>query len=176
MGNIIRLPTARTACPPTTDRLGTAESVLLLAVRWWVADFRSNLDPLPRLCGAMGIAGAHDAAFSVDQFMSIAARTARRPIAIHCPRCPNLSDDERCVLHAAGLTQAGASNLAKRVLHNGLLSADGANFALGTLEGLGELFRMAHLDFGRRPESEGNALGEDGTEPCMLPGQRHPLH
>jgi hypothetical protein len=161
------------ARPPAADRLGTAESVLLLALRWWVSDHRNNLDPLPRLCAAMRIAGAHDAAFSVDQLMAVVARTARHPIAIHCPRCPNLSEDENCLLGAATLTQAGAGTLAKQVLHAALLSADGALFALGPLEGLCALFRLAHLDFGRRPASANDPLEDDGAR---LSAQDRTLH
>jgi hypothetical protein len=97
---------------------------------------RQGEDPLPNLCEIMRAADAHDAAFSVDQLMAVVARTARRPVAIHCPRCPYLSIDEKHLLHAANLPQSGKSELAERAL----LSAHGAEFALGPLEGLGELF------------------------------------
>ncbi|MDR3531166.1 MAG: hypothetical protein P4L90_11515 [Rhodopila sp.] len=85
---------------------------MLVAIRWWVADFRQHDDPLPRLCQAMGTAGARDAAFSVDQLMSVFIRSARRPMAIHGPRCRGLSGDEKHLLNAASLVQAGESKMA----------------------------------------------------------------
>jgi hypothetical protein len=58
----------------------------------------------------------------------VIARTGRQPIAIHCPRCPHVSDDERLLLHAASLTQAGHSHMAEKALCAALLSAQGAEF------------------------------------------------
>jgi len=81
--------------------------------------------------------------------MAIIARTVRQPIAIHCPRCPHVSDDERHLLHAASLTQAG-NGLAEKALCIALLSAQSAAFALGPLQGLGELFAEAGFFFRRR--------------------------
>ena len=89
------------------------------------------------------------AAFSVDALMAIVISTLRRPIEIHCPGCPHLSVDEQCLLQAASLAQTGAAKLAERTLHTALLSAQGAAFALGPLEGLGELFSRARLLFSR---------------------------
>jgi hypothetical protein len=150
MGQIIRLPVTLMGYPETSAALDPAECVLLIAIRWWVADFRQHDDPLPRLCQAMGTAGAYDAAFSVDQLMAVFVRSARRPMAIHCPRCPGLSEDEKHLLHAASLVQAGESEMAEHPLRTALLSAQGAEFALGPLHGLGELFAEARLSFRRR--------------------------
>lgn len=156
MGQVIELTVLQSRYPATTADLDPVESVLLLAIRWWVADYREGDDPLPRLCEGMGHAGAHDAAFSVDRLMQVVAKTARHPIAIHCPRCPNLSGDETQLLHAASLAQSGESDRAERALRTALLSAQGAEFALGPLEGLGELLAEAKLRFRRRrsPEME----------------------
>lgn len=150
MGQILRLPLPPAHYPRTTSALAPAESVFLLGLRWWVADFRQGTDPLPRLCQAMDTAGAHDAAFSVDRLMGVIARTARRQIDVHCPRCPHLSDDEKTLLYAASTVQAGDNALADRVLRTTLLSASGAEFALGPLEGLCELFAEVKLFFARR--------------------------
>jgi hypothetical protein len=150
MGQVIHIVAPSTAYPDSTNELEPAESVLLLAIRWWVADHRQGEDPLPRLCEALRIAGPHDAAFAVDRLMSVVGRTARQPVAIHCPRCPNISGDEQHLLHAASLTQAGHGSLAERVLRTALLSAAGAEFALGPLEGVAELFAEARLLFRRR--------------------------
>lgn len=150
MGQVIHIVPPSTAYPDCTTELEPAESVLLMAIRWWVADRREGEDPLPRLCEALGIAGPHDAAFSVDRLMSVVGRTARQPVAIHCPCCPRISVDEQNLLHAASLTQAGHGRLAERVMRTALLSAAGAEFALGPLEGLAELFAEARLHFRRR--------------------------
>ena len=74
----------------------------------------------------------------------------RRPITIHCPLCSTVSEDEKHLLHAASLAQAGPGDTAERALRTTLLSAQGAEFALGTLEGLGALFAQAGLLFRRR--------------------------
>jgi hypothetical protein len=150
MGQVIHIVTPSTTYPDSTTGLEPAESVLLLAIRWWVADHREGEDPLPRLCEALRIAGPHDAAFAVDRLMSVVRRTARQPVAIHCPRCPHISGDEQYLLHVACLTQLGHGSLAERVLRTALLSAAGAEFALGPLGSVAELFTEARLLFRRR--------------------------
>jgi hypothetical protein len=155
MGQVFRLDTPAAAHPASVDALDFAETVFLGAVRGWVAEYRRGEDPIQRLCEAMNAAGVHDAAFSVDQLMAVLARTGRPPVAIHCPRCPHLSADEKHLLHAASLVQAGKSELAERALRTALLSASAAEFALGPLEGLAELFREARLLFRRRTSPAG---------------------
>jgi hypothetical protein len=167
MGQVIQLAFPSTDYPPTKHALGSAESVFLIAVRWWVADYRQGEDPLPRLCEAMRAAGAHDAAFSVDQLMAIVARSARQQIAIHCPDCPHLSADEKHLLHAASLAQASRSDLAERALRTALLSAQGAEFALGPLEGLSKLFTEARLHFCRRRAPAADRPGAHAVEAWM---------
>ncbi len=150
MGQIIQLPLRPAGYPNHSAALDPAECVLLIAIRWWVDSYRRDEDPMPRLCQGLEAAGTSDAAFSVDALMAIITRTVRRPIAIHCPRCPHVSDDERRLLHAASLTQAGNSDLAGKALCTALLSAQGAEFALGPLQGLGELFAEAGFFFRQR--------------------------
>jgi hypothetical protein len=137
-------------CPSNANALHQAEAVFLLAIRWWVADRARKEDPLPRLCKALQMAGAGDAAFSVDHLMSTVARTARRPIEIHCPCRPRLSEDEQQLLQAASLAQVDEQKQAASVLRTALLSAHGAEFALGPLVGLGCLFSQANLMFRRK--------------------------
>lgn len=136
-----------TAYPANMQSLDAAEGVLLAAIRWWVAGVLRGEDPVPLLCRDLSKAGAHDAAFSIAALMHIVLRTVQRPIAIHCPRCPNLSTDETHLLRAAGLAQADAADLAERALRTALLSAQGAEFALGPLLGLGSIFIKARLIF-----------------------------
>jgi hypothetical protein len=162
MGQIIAFPIQSTPYPDRAEDLGTADCVLLLAMRWWVEDYRASADPIPRLQSALLNAGAHGAAFSIDSLMTTLARVARRPVDVHCPRCPNVSDDEKYLLHVASLVQACNAPLAEKALRTALLSAEGAAFAVGALEGLGELFAKARLFFTRRapPVTE---LGDDVT-------------
>ncbi|HVZ08468.1 hypothetical protein [Rhodopila sp.] len=162
MGQIIRLPAHPAAYPDTCTRLDTAECVALLAMRWWVAAFRQNEDPLPRISGGLERAGAGRAALSVDALMSIVARSARRSLMIHRPRCPHLGTDETHLLHAAALVQQGDRHLAEKALHIALLSAQGAEFALGPLDGLGHLFAQARLFFRRRLPPDTTVHDEEG--------------
>jgi hypothetical protein len=150
MGQIIPFTATPPAYPARTGLLDAAERALLGAARWWAAPFRRGDDPMPHLCRDLEIAGACDAAFSVDRLMTFVARTVRQPIAVHCP---HLSADEAHLLHAATLAQAGERGLAERALCTALLSAPGAEFALGPLEALGELFAEARLLFTRRRPS-----------------------
>jgi len=150
MGQLIRLPLPLPAYPDGAAELDPAECVLLFAIRRWLADHRCSIDPLPRLCQALDIAGAHDAAFSVDRMMTVIGGTLRRPVVIHCPECSHVSDDEKILLHAASLAQAGDAQRAEKALRTALLSAQGAEFALGSFESLGELFTAAHLRLRRR--------------------------
>ena len=176
MGQIILLPATTAAYPDAAADLDTAECVLLLAARWWVVDHRNGEDPLPRLCLAMDRAGAHDAAYAVDRLMSVVARSARRPITVHCPRCPGVSDDEKRLLNAASLAQCGRTDLAERALGAAMLAAHGAEFAIGPLEGLGELFAAADLVFRRRPPTLPDRTGSrvvDAWTPPMTSGSVH---
>jgi hypothetical protein len=149
VGQIIQLTLSPAEYPDNSAALDPAECILLIAIRWWVDSYRRDEDPMPRLCQGLEAAGTCDAAFSVNALMAIIARTVRQPIAIHCPRCPHVSEDERHLLHAASLTQAGNGHLAEKALC-ALLSAQGAEFALGPLRGLGEFFAEAGFFFRRR--------------------------
>jgi hypothetical protein len=150
MAQIIAFPTQPTPYPDETEDLGTADGLLLLAMRWWVEDYRANADPIPRLRTALHNAGAHNAAFPIDSLMTTVSRVARRTVDMHCPLCPNLSDDEKHLLCAASLVQANNAPSAEKALRAALLSADGARFAVEALEDLTQLFTKARLFFARR--------------------------
>jgi hypothetical protein len=150
MAQIIRLPVWPSEYPATVDGLDHAEQLLVLAIRSWVADRKSGNNPTSRLCDTMSAAGAPDAAFSLDQFMTVAGRTAKRAVAIRCPRCPRVSEDEAQLLHAACLAQHGDRHLAAVALRHVLLSAFGADCTFDLLESLGEMFKAAGLRFRRR--------------------------
>jgi hypothetical protein len=162
MGQLIHLPIRSPAHPDRSADLDTAECVLLMSIRWWVADRKARVDPLLRLCQALGNAGASDAAFSVDRLMEVIARHPRRQIEIHCPRCAAVSDDEKHLLHIASLAQLGDRVLAERLLRMTLVTGRGAEFAVFSLEDLGEMFAEVGLFLHRRsPPAAG------GVEPWV---------
>jgi hypothetical protein len=67
MGQVIHLNSLSLALPAAAvSALDKAETVLLRALRTWVAAYRADEDPLLHLCETMDGAGVHDAAFSVD--------------------------------------------------------------------------------------------------------------
>jgi hypothetical protein len=155
MGQVIDFPVLPASYPDLSADLDTAECVLLIAVRWWVCSYRNGDDAIPRLRQGLESAGVPDAAFSIDFLMRVVATTVTRPIDIHCPRCPHLSLDEKHLLRAASLAQGDEQLLAERVLRTTLLSAQGAEFAIVPLTGLGELFAQARLLLCRRRLSTG---------------------
>jgi hypothetical protein len=173
MAQIIPFTPTAASYPTSTTRLDAAERAFLIAIRWWVSAFRRGEDPMPHLCRHCDTVGARDAAYSVDALVAIVARTVRHPIAIHCAYCPHLSADEMHLLHAASLVQAGDSGLAERALRAALLSASGAEFALGPLQGLGKLFVRARLLFSRR-RSPADALSRAGIIETWSPSIRAP--
>jgi hypothetical protein len=176
MGQIIHLPARPPAYPDLSAQPDPAECVLLIALRWLVADHQCSVDPLPRLCQALETAGALDAAFSVDRLMAGVARSVRQQIAVHRPRCPRVSGDDKCLLHAAGLAQVGDRPRAEKALRSALLSAQGAEFALGPLEGLGELFAAARLVFRRRSSPAISDIAPQIVEPWFPTGSLNTIH
>jgi hypothetical protein len=124
----------------------------------------------------MDTAGAYDAAFAVDQLMALFVRAARRSMAIHCPRCPDLSEDEKHLLHAARLVQAGETKMAERALRLALLSAQDAECALGPLESLGDLFTEARLIFRRRKPSDKGQASIAAVEPWIPAARAETIH
>jgi hypothetical protein len=163
MGQIIAFPAPPTPYPDRTADLDRAECILLVAIRSWVAAYREGEDPIPQLCEGLQTAGAPDAAFSIDRLMEVVARAVIRPVDIRCLRCRQLSLDEKHLLRAASLAQAGDNFLAEKVLRTTLLSAQGAEFAVGSLECLAELFAEARLLLRIRRLPDGDL--DDGREP-----------
>ncbi|WP_149538902.1 hypothetical protein [Siccirubricoccus phaeus] len=134
--------------PPTTADLRPAESILLLALRWWVADLRGGGDPTGRLRHALAMAALPGpTADALDGFMRQVARGARRQIDVHAPRCPCLGADEAQLLRAARLAQLGEATAAAGCLGEGMLRPEAAPEAAEALSGLGALFASAGLRF-----------------------------
>jgi hypothetical protein len=173
MGQVIAFPVPPPPYPDLATDLDKAECVLLIAIRSWVEAYRDGEDPIPRLCQGLEIAGAPDAAFSIDRLMTVVARAVTRTVAIHCPRCPQLSDDEKQLLRAASLAQADERQLAEKVLRTTLLSSQGAEFAIGPLEGLGELFAQARLFLSPRRLAAEDLQPGDARETWSPPRSLH---
>jgi hypothetical protein len=125
---------------------------------------------LPRLCEALGNAGVPDAAFSVDRLMETIARTAKRTIEIHCPRCQSVSGDETRLLHIASLVQRGEQLQAERLLRMTFVSERGADFAMLSLEDLGAMLAEAGLYLHRRLPP---AAGVEPRVPASFPESVH---
>jgi hypothetical protein len=173
MGQIVAFPIPLKSDPDLATELETAECILLIAVRSWVTAYNEGENPLPRLSRGLETAGAPDAAFPIDDLMTVVARTVTRPVDIHCLRCPRLSPDEKHLLRAASLTQSGDSHLAEKVLRATLLSAQGTELAIGPLEDLGALFSRARLYLSRRRWRAGEPETGDDRQSWSPP---HSLH
>jgi hypothetical protein len=169
MGHVLPFARSLPEFPTTAAALDAAEGIFLVALRWWLADTRQGNDPLPRLRRLMMHAGVPDVAHSVDYLMRVVARTARWQVDVRCAYCPSLSYDERRLLRAAALTQAGEIERAKAALRSSMLSALGAEFALGPLEGLGALLRDAGLVFPRRAPGFGRDPVDGGVKAWTPP-------
>jgi hypothetical protein len=147
VGQVIQFQLPVDRYPERRAGLDDPEAVLLIGLRWWAEDTSRQHDPLPRLRQGMGIAGLSDSALAIDAFMTIAGRTTYRALEVHGPGCDCLSQDEKHLLHAASLAQAGHNAIAEKVLRTALLTAQGADMALGPLLRIGQLFSSARLFF-----------------------------
>ena len=173
MGQVIAFPFSLMPYSDLAADLDTAECVLLMAVRWWVVSRRGGQDPIPCLLQGLQPAGAGGAAYSIDRLMTVVDRVITRPIEIQLPRCPNISLDEKRLLWAASYMQAGERKSAEKVLRTTLLSVQGAEFAIGALEGLGELFAQAQLFLSRRSGGGGEKKIGDTREARLPPRTLH---
>jgi hypothetical protein len=147
VGQVIQFQQSVDPYPERRSGLDDQEAVLLIGLRWWAEDTSRQRDPLPRLRRGMGIAGLLESALPIDAFMIIAGRSTYRAIEVHEPGCDCLSQDEKYLLHAASLVQAGHNALAERALRTALLTAQGADMALGPLTVIGQLFSSDRLFF-----------------------------
>ncbi|MBK1658544.1 hypothetical protein CKO45_09905 [Paracraurococcus ruber] len=175
MGRILAFaPRLLHGYPSTAAALEPAETLLLLATRGWVEDARRAADPWPRLGAMAAAAGLPPAAASLDMLLRVIARTARRPLAIGCPGCPGLGPDEQRLLHAARLAQGRETGLARQVLREGWLSDQGARFAIGPLQGLGDLFLAA--GFVLRPRLLPDRMAPEDGAAAPWPAAHPPRH
>jgi len=89
--------------PPLTR----AETLVLWAMRAWVAGHRHGIPVLANLRTAFRNEGAPAAAEAVDDLMGFIANGAGRTIQVNCPRCRQVTEDERLLLDVVALHQQG---------------------------------------------------------------------
>ena len=87
--------------------LTRAETLVLWAIRAWVAGHRHGIPVLANLRTAFRNEGAPAAAEAVDDLMGFIANGAGRTIAVNCPRCRQVTEDERLLLDVVALHQQG---------------------------------------------------------------------
>jgi hypothetical protein len=169
MSLVIRLSAHSVIYADDVARLDPAERVLPIARRWWVADRHRGDDRLPRLYQALNVAGVRDGGLPADQLIRVVVPSARRLIDIGCSPCSHLFDDEKQVLNATSLRQTGKSDVTQRALRTALLSAHGAEFALGPLE----LFARAKRFLCRHAQPQMNQKRVIAVEPWLPPSTVH---
>lgn len=87
--------------------LTRAETLVLWAIRAWVAGHRHGIPVLANLRTAFRNEGAPAAAEAVDDLMGFIANGAGRTIQVNCPRCRQVTEDERLLLDVVALHQQG---------------------------------------------------------------------
>ncbi|WP_395676941.1 hypothetical protein [Inquilinus sp.] len=88
-------------------QLTRAETLVLWAIRAWVAGHRHGIPVQANLRTAFRNEGAPAAAEAVDDLMGFIANGAGRTIQVNCPRCRQVTEDERLMLDIVALHQQG---------------------------------------------------------------------
>ncbi|MGK9165645.1 hypothetical protein KXR53_05075 [Inquilinus limosus] len=113
--------------------LTRAETLVLWAIRAWVAGHRHGIPVLANLRTAFRNEGAPAAAEAVDDLMGFIGDGAGRTIRVNCPRCRLVTEDERLLLDIVALHQQGetlwAPFLARAILTPAAARLCGAAFA-----------------------------------------------
>lgn len=117
---------------------------LLWAVRAWVACCRAGLLPAAPVLSVFERLGLPEAEAALEDALVMLARSAARRLAVHCPGCPGLSEDETLLLDAAAAAQhrdvaAGRHRLA------GLVPATAVDAVLDAFAEFGTLLALAGL-------------------------------
>lgn len=88
--------------------LDNGRKLLLWGMRVWVAGLRQNWPPVQTretLMEGFALAYALDAIDPLEGMMSILAGGSIRQIAVNCPRCPDVTEDEQILLNLVSLCQ-----------------------------------------------------------------------
>jgi hypothetical protein len=173
MGQIITFPHQPTPYPDHAADLDMVKCVPPIAMRSRTDPHEAGEDPIPGLFSAPDTADAPDAAFSIDGLMMAAAQDATRQGDVRCVPCPRMPLDETLVLSSSDLARAGESRFAERALRTTLLSAQGADCAIGPLECPGALFIRARLYLARRRSPDYPAEPLNGPHVSSPPRGTH---
>ena len=90
-----------------TDNLSRGGQLLIWSMREWARAARHRECVCAELNQAYSVAGCPNAVGFMDEYMSLIAIAARRPVDIRCPGCGDLSDDERLLLSVLLALQTG---------------------------------------------------------------------
>ncbi len=137
----------------TFEALQIPERLVVWGARTWVCCSRTQDSPVAQLEPVFHRFGVVAAAASLDALLCATAQTATHALEVRCPRCPNLSDDEVYLLHAAAAAQHGDLVSARSQLQRWLPAAVAA-WTLGPVCGLGRLFANAGLILPLRSTSD----------------------
>lgn len=85
--------------------LALSERFVLWNVRAWACCCRGRRLPAEPVVAAFANIGVPAAADALDDAMTRLVLATGRPLAVHCPPYPGLSDDERILLAAAAAAQ-----------------------------------------------------------------------
>jgi len=153
------------------SRCGFAEKMLFWSVRTWVQRLKREEAAEPLLAEAYGRLGMADAALTFDAAMSLLTASARRPIDVRCPSCPELSDDERLLARALAAAQRGDEAGLWRLLAE-LMQPPGVRVGARQFQRLAQRFREARLVL---PEAQAGAM-EVRASHAMAAGEASTLH
>jgi hypothetical protein len=139
--------------------LSVADRLVLWAMRAWVIGLKRRIDTGEPIRTAFGRYGIPEAAGLIDGLMSVLARGACRQLTVECVCHETLSDDERVLLRAAALHQAGRG-LEARFLLRTIISPAASDGAAEILDRLGALLADAGLALSQwPPRTERYVLG-----------------
>lgn len=88
--------------------LDNGRKLLLWGIRVWVAALRNDWPPVQTretLMEGFALAYALDAIDPLEGMMSILAGSSSRQVAVNCPRCPGVTEDEQLLLDLVSLCQ-----------------------------------------------------------------------
>lgn len=124
--------------------LTQAERLVLWGMRTWVAALRADIPVDDHINRTFRQAMVPAAASLLSGMMVMLAEGAARPMSLHQPRCPCLSEDERLILDLVALVQAGRTSAARQHAAGLLLPTAGRTVA-GAVGPFAELLADAGL-------------------------------
>lgn len=143
--------------PEGSATLAPAERFMLWALRAWVQRCKARCLPAIEVETAFAEIGLSEGAVALDAALRGVAQATRRPLLVHAPHCPALSDDEWLLLGAAAATQHQAFGTAHRLLSE-IVHPVGADLVLGPLSSLGLMLALAGIDLPNRDAQDADLV------------------